>query len=120
MFTIAFILGTRPEIIKTWSILQQADRDPDIKCVLVHTGQHYDYEMSQVFFEDLEIREPDIFLKAKGESHAAQTATMLTKIEQFLFKEEIDVVGVLGDTNSAMAGALAAQKIHIPTYIKLQ
>ncbi|MFX1282155.1 MAG: non-hydrolyzing UDP-N-acetylglucosamine 2-epimerase [Promethearchaeota archaeon] len=115
MYTIAFILGTRPEIIKTWSIIRHADQDPDIRSILIHTGQHYDYEMSQIFFEDLKIREPDVFLEAQGETHGSQTASMLVKIEDFLLKEEIDVVGVLGDTNSAMAGALAARKINIPS-----
>ncbi|MHA2271578.1 MAG: non-hydrolyzing UDP-N-acetylglucosamine 2-epimerase [Candidatus Hodarchaeales archaeon] len=115
MLNLAIILGTRPEIIKTWSIIRFADQDPDIECILVHTGQHYDYEMAQIFFEDLKIREPDLFLRAQGETHGTQTAAMLTKIEEFLLKEDVDVVGVLGDTNSALAGALASQKLGIPT-----
>jgi UDP-N-acetylglucosamine 2-epimerase (non-hydrolysing) len=114
MYKIAIILGTRPEIIKTWPIVQKADNDPDIECLLIHTGQHYDYEMSQVFFEDLELRAPDAFLEAQGETQGAQTASMLIKIERFLLNQNINVIGVQGDTNSAMAGALAAIKLSIP------
>jgi UDP-N-acetylglucosamine 2-epimerase (non-hydrolysing) len=115
MLNLVIILGTRPEIIKTWPIIVQADVDPQIRCIVVHTGQHYDYEMAQIFFEELELREPDIFLNAQGTTHGTQTAEMLIKIEEFLLKENPDVVGILGDTNSALAGALAAQKLDIPT-----
>lgn len=82
--------------------------------VMVHTGQHYDESMSGVFFRELEIPEPEYNLGVSGVSHGAMTGRMLEGIEQTLMKESPDVVIVYGDTNSTLAGALAARKLHIP------
>ncbi|MCL5774560.1 MAG: UDP-N-acetylglucosamine 2-epimerase (non-hydrolyzing) [Firmicutes bacterium] len=82
--------------------------------VLVHTGQHYDYGMSQVFFDELELREPDYNLGVGSGSHGWQTGNMLIKIEEVLLKEEPDFLLIYGDTNSTIAGALAAAKLKIP------
>lgn len=114
------IVGARPQFIKLAPILkaiEQHNRDhPDrpIHEVLAHTGQHYDYEMSQVFFDELGLKEPDYHLGVGSGSHAYQTAEMLKRIEEVLLKEKPDLVMVYGDTNSTLAGALAAVKQHIP------
>jgi UDP-N-acetylglucosamine 2-epimerase (non-hydrolysing) len=82
--------------------------------VLVHTGQHYDYEMSKVFFEDLEIPVPDIYLGVGSGTHAEQTGNVMIEFEKVLFKEEPDLVIVVGDVNSTLACALSSVKLHIP------
>ncbi|MFC1965908.1 non-hydrolyzing UDP-N-acetylglucosamine 2-epimerase [Chloroflexota bacterium] len=85
-----------------------------IKPVLVHTGQHYDYEMSQVFFENLDLPKPDIHLGIGSGTHAEQTGRIMVEFEKALFKEKPDLVVVVGDVNSTLAGALAAAKLCIP------
>jgi UDP-N-acetylglucosamine 2-epimerase (non-hydrolysing) len=82
--------------------------------ILVHTGQHYDYEMSKIFFEDLEIPEPNIYLGVGSGTHAAQTGNVMIEFEKILFKQEPDLVIVVGDVNSTLACALSSVKLHIP------
>lgn len=109
---IAFIIGTRPEIIKMSPLIDEVDKR-GIDYILVHTGQHYDHEMSQQFFLDLELKEPDYNIGVGSNSHGKQTATMLKGIEEVLTSENPDIVLVQGDTNAVLAGALAAAKLHI-------
>ncbi len=114
------IVGTRPQFIKVGPILRAIHRHnrarPNriIHDILVHTSQHYNFEMSGVFFEELELKEPDYQLGVGSGTHALQTGEMLKRIEDVLMKEKPDVVMVLGDTNSTLAGALAAAKLDIP------
>ncbi|HXZ94901.1 MAG TPA: UDP-N-acetylglucosamine 2-epimerase (non-hydrolyzing) [Dehalococcoidia bacterium] len=106
------IVGARPQFIK--AVLESKELRKKHKEVLVHTGQHYDYELSKVFFDELSIPEPDYNLGIGSDSHAVQTGKMMIAIERVLLKEKPDWVLVYGDTNSTLAGALAAVKIHIP------
>ena len=110
---IAFIIGTRPEIIKMSPLIDEVDKR-GIDNIVIHTGQHYDYEMSQQFFLDLELREPDYNIGVGSGSHGKQTAVMMEGIEKVLVKEKPDIVLVQGDTNAVLAGALVAAKLHIP------
>ncbi len=109
---IAFIIGTRPEIIKMSPLIDEVDKR-GIDYILIHTGQHYDFEMSQQFFLELELREPDYNIGVGSNSHGKQTATMMNGIEEVLISEKPDIVLVQGDTNAVLAGALVAAKLHI-------
>ena len=110
------IIGARPQIIKAAALsraikMHYADR---IQEVIVHTGQHYDDNMSQVFFDELGIPRPDYNLHVGSASHGVQTARMTEGIEEILLKEQPDFIVLYGDTNSTLAGAVAAAKIHVP------
>ncbi|AEG17704.1 non-hydrolyzing UDP-N-acetylglucosamine 2-epimerase [Methanobacterium paludis] len=109
---IAVIIGTRPEIIKMAPVIDEIDKR-GIDYILIHTGQHYDYEMSHKFFIDLELKKPDFNIGVGSGSHGKQTAVMIKKIEDVLVAEKPDLVLVQGDTNAVLAGAVAASKLHI-------
>jgi len=109
---IAFIIGTRPEIIKMAPIIDLTQKW-EIEHVLIHTGQHYDHEMSQKFFLDLEIEKPHYNIGVGSNSHGKQTAQMIEEIEKVLTHEKPDIVLVQGDTNAVLAGAVAASKLNL-------
>jgi len=116
MKKIITVIGARPQIIKAAAISRAIKNNFSDKIleVIVHTGQHYDENMSQIFFEELEIPFPNYNLNVGSGSHGEQTAKMLEGLENIYLKEKPDAVIVYGDTNSTIAGALAAAKIHIP------
>ena len=107
------VIGARPQFIKVKPIIEEV-RKHKIHHILLHTGQHYDYEMTKIIFEELEIPEPDYNLNVGSHSHGKQTGIMLERIEKVLMKEKPDVVIVYGDTNSTLAGAVASVKLEIP------
>lgn len=110
---IVTIIGARPQFIKSALVSRILRLEPDIIEVSIHTGQHYDSDVSDVFFDELEIPKPDYHLGVGSASHGMQTGRMLEAIEAVLLKEMPDWVLVYGDTNSTLAGALAAVKLHI-------
>jgi len=116
MIKILTVIGARPQIIKAAALSRTIKTlfSKQITEVILHTGQHYDENMSKVFFDELGIPQPDYNLKVGSTSHGKQTAQMLEGIENVLLKEKPDFVILYGDTNSTLAGALAASKIHIP------
>ena len=109
---IATILGTRPEIIKMAPIIDEISKR-GIEQIILHTGQHYDKEMSDNFFRDLEIPTPDYNIHVGSGTHGKQTGLMMQGIEEVLLEEKPDIVLVQGDTNAVLAGALVASKLHI-------
>ena len=116
MIKIVTIIGARPQIIKA-AALSRAIKENfanEIKEVIVHTGQHYDENMSQVFFDELGIPAPNYNLGVGSGNHGVQTSKMIEGIEEILLKEKPDYLVVYGDTNSTLAGAIAASKIHVP------
>jgi len=119
------VVGARPNFIKIAPMIRAIKKHnnkihssldtyhPKLDAILVHTGQHYDYEMSKAFFEDLELPEPDIYLGVGSGSHAEQTGRIMIEFEKILFEEEPDLVIVVGDVNSTLACALASVKLDI-------
>jgi UDP-GlcNAc3NAcA epimerase len=107
------ILGARPQFIKAAAFSRSLKKFSTVTEVIVHTGQHFDSQMSDIFFEEMTIPEPNYFLDINGISHGAMTGRMLEKIEDVILKEKPDWVLVFGDTNSTLAGALAASKLHV-------
>lgn len=108
---IAIILGTRPEIIRMSSIIRECEQG--LEYFILHTGQHYSHNLDKIFFRDLELPEPKYNLNVGSGSHAEETGKMLIGIENILLKEKPDIVLIEGDTNTVLAGALAASKMHI-------
>ena len=109
----AFVFGTRPEIIKLAPVIRAFEKR-GVKPLLIHTGQHYDYEMSRIFLEELELNSIDYHLEVGSGTQAEQTGIAMIKIEKVLIKEKPDVTLVQGDTNTVLAGALASVKLKIP------
>ena len=116
MIKIVTIIGARPQIIKAAALSRaiKTHYSQSIREVIVHTGQHYDENMSQVFFNELGIPAPDYNLNTGSGSHGKQTAAMITGIEEILMNEKPNGIVLYGDTNSTLAGAIAASKIHVP------
>jgi UDP-N-acetylglucosamine 2-epimerase (non-hydrolysing) len=110
-----YVVGTRPNLVKTAPVIAAARaRLPDSRHVVVHTGQHYDRAMSEVFFEELGVPDPDHMLGVGSGSHAEQTARVLERLEPVLLEERPDLILVSGDVNSTLAAALCAAKLQLP------
>lgn len=111
---ILHIVGARPNFMKIAPVLREMDGRDSLQNILLHSGQHYDAGMSDAFFEDLGIRQPDIYLGVGSGSHGKQTAEVLAKTEEVLLDGDWAMVVVVGDVNSTVAAALAAAKLNIP------
>ncbi len=110
---IVTIVGARPQFIKAGTLSRAIAKHKDIEEVIIHTGQHYDANMSDVFFDEMHIPKPHYYLGLGGQTHGAMTGQMIEKIEAILIDEKPDWLLVYGDTDSTLAGALAAVKLHI-------
>ena len=106
------VIGARPQFIKAAAVSRAIKKSNDIKEIIVHTGQHFDKNMSDIFFEEMSIPRPDFNLEINSLSHGAMTGRMLEGLEKIIMDEKPDFVLVYGDTNSTIAGALAAKKLH--------
>ena len=107
------IIGARPQFIKAGSVSREIKKHKDLTEVIVHTGQHYDANMSDVFFEQMMIPKPDYFLGIGGKTHGAMTGQMIESIEEVVAKEKPNWILVYGDTNSTLAAAIVASKLHV-------
>lgn len=108
------VVGARPQFIKSYPVSNALSFERDIEEILLHTGQHYDFNMSKVFFSELDLKEPDYNLEVGSGPHGKQTGEMLKGVEDIIYKESPDLILIYGDTNSTLAGALAGAKCHIP------
>jgi len=111
---VALVLGARPQIIKSAPLILLASKDRRIHLEIIHTGQHYDYEMTKVFFEEFNLPDPLVNLNVGSGTHAQQTARVMIRLEKILQEQKPKFVIVPGDTNSTLAGALTAAKLHMP------
>ena len=109
------VVGTRPEIIRLSRVIYALDKSPAIDHILVHTGQNYDYTLNEIFFEDLEIRKPNYFLEAAGESSSETIGNIIIKFDPLLNKLKPDALLVLGDTNSSLS-SISAKKRKVPIF----
>jgi UDP-GlcNAc3NAcA epimerase len=107
------VIGARPQFIKAGTVSREIKSRKNIDEIIVHTGQHYDSNMSDVFFEEMQIPKPNYFLGVGAKTHGEMTGQMIEKIERVLLKEKPDFLMVYGDTNSTLAGAIAASKLHV-------
>ena len=107
------VAGAWPNFMKIAPIYRASLAYGDVDCQIIHTGQHYDYEMSQAFFEDLEIPKPQYFLDAGSGPHAVQTAKIMVAFEEVCIKEKPDLIMVVGDVNSTLACSIVAKKLLI-------
>jgi len=114
MIRLVTVVGARPQFVKAAVVSHEIAGHSDLREILIHTGQHYDYEMSAVFFKELGLPKPRYHLGVGSKLHGAQTADILAKLEPILLKEKPHAVIVYGDTNSTLAAALGASKLHIP------
>ncbi len=114
MIRVLSVVGTRPNFIKIGALHHAFSAHPALLPRLIHTGQHYDARMSEVFFDQLELPQPDQYLGVGSGSHAAQTAATMVALEKVFLDEKPDLVVVVGDVNSTLAGALVAAKLHLP------
>ena len=108
------VVGTRPNFVKVAPLLGEMSRHPDVETILVHTGQHYDHEMSRAFFEDLQIPEPHVNLEVGSGTAVTQTAEIMLRLERVMEETQPDVVVVVGDVNSTLSAALTAAKMGRP------
>ena len=106
------ILGARPQFIRAAVVSREVRKYPNIKEIIVHTGQHYDINMSDIFFEQMQIPKPYYYLGINSLNHGAMTGRMMEGIEEIALKERPDIILIYGDTNSTLAGALVASKLH--------
>ena len=107
------IIGARPQFVKEAIVQSEINKNQDIKEVVIHTGQHYDDNMSEVFFDVLEMKKPDYNLGVRASNHGEMTGKMLIELEKVMIREKPDIVLLYGDTNSTLAGAIAASKLKI-------
>lgn len=114
MIKILTVVGARPQLIKACAVSNEIERTDGIEETLIHTGQHYDASMSDIFFEELGMKSPKYMFNINNGGHGDMTGRMLVEVEKVILIEKPDVVLVYGDTNSTLAGALAAVKLHIP------
>lgn len=115
MIKVVTIIGTRPEIIRLSQVIKALDKDKDIKHILVHTGQNYDYELNQIFFDELDLRKPDYYLNCAGKDAGETIGNAISKSYDLLKQLKPDAVLILGDTNSALT-AISAKRLKLPIF----